>query len=125
VRTRDGVQIVFVDTPGFHRPRTLLGERLNRMVVDSAGDADVVVLVVDVLGGDALLPQLEAASRLAAFDHVIPVSPDRPRPRRAGRRADRGHARRPAAVPLPTRSPTSRSSCGGPTSSGRRPGAHP
>ncbi len=37
-------QIVLVDTPGLHRPRTLLGERLNDMVRESLGDVDVVVL---------------------------------------------------------------------------------
>jgi GTP-binding protein Era len=106
VLTRDDAQIVFTDTPGFHKPRTLLGERLNRMVADSTGDADAVVLVVDgaagvgrgdafvagsrvaplrclkvcavnkvdLVRGHEILPQLEAASRLAAFDHVIPVS---------------------------------------------------
>ena len=29
VLTTDGYQIVFTDTPGFHKPRTLLGTRLN------------------------------------------------------------------------------------------------
>ncbi len=42
-----GHQIVFVDTPGLHRPRTALGERLNAMVGGTLTDADVVALVVD------------------------------------------------------------------------------
>lgn len=37
-------QIVLVDTPGLHRPRTLLGERLNDMVRSSLADVDIVVL---------------------------------------------------------------------------------
>ena len=106
VLTRDDVQLVLVDTPGFHKPRTLLGERLNRLVGESTGDADAVVLVVDgaagvgrgdgyvaaervaplrctkvcavnkvdLLPGDAVLPELDAASRLTEFDHVIPIS---------------------------------------------------
>ncbi|MFT0847043.1 GTPase Era [Actinomycetaceae bacterium L2_0104] len=41
---KDDGQIVLVDTPGLHRPRTLLGERLNDMVRESLGDVDVVVL---------------------------------------------------------------------------------
>ena len=41
------VQVVFVDTPGIHKPRTLLGERLNDTAVDAVGDVDVVLLVVD------------------------------------------------------------------------------
>jgi GTP-binding protein Era len=51
VLTTDDVQIVFTDTPGFHKPRTLLGERLNRMVEESTDDVDAVVLVVDAAAG--------------------------------------------------------------------------
>jgi GTP-binding protein Era len=51
IRTTDRVQLVFTDTPGFHKPRTLLGRRLNRMVEDSTEDADAVVLVVDAAAG--------------------------------------------------------------------------
>ena len=47
VLNRDGAQVVFVDTPGIHKPRTLLGERLNETAVAAVGDVDVVVLVVD------------------------------------------------------------------------------
>lgn len=36
-------QIVIVDTPGLHRPRTLLGERLNHVVMETLGEVDVVV----------------------------------------------------------------------------------
>jgi len=39
---RPGAQLVLVDTPGLHRPRTLLGERLNALVRDTWGDVDVV-----------------------------------------------------------------------------------
>lgn len=41
------VQVVFVDTPGIHKPRTALGERLNTTAVGSIGDVDVVCLVLD------------------------------------------------------------------------------
>jgi GTP-binding protein Era len=47
VLTRDDAQIVFVDTPGIHRPRTLLGERLNDTATGSVADVDVVCLLVD------------------------------------------------------------------------------
>lgn len=36
-------QLVLVDTPGLHRPRTLLGERLNDLVRDTLAEVDVVV----------------------------------------------------------------------------------
>ena len=39
---RDGGQIIVVDTPGLHRPRTLLGERLNDLVETTLGDVDVI-----------------------------------------------------------------------------------
>jgi GTP-binding protein Era len=37
-------QLVIVDTPGMHRPRTLLGERLNTIVQDTLAEVDVVGL---------------------------------------------------------------------------------
>jgi GTPase len=51
VVTTDRYQMVFTDTPGFHKPRTLLGERLNARVGDAVSDVDVVLLVVDAAGG--------------------------------------------------------------------------
>ncbi|WP_163276280.1 GTPase Era [Cellulomonas iranensis] len=39
---RDDAQLVLVDTPGLHRPRTLLGERLNDLVRDTLTEVDVV-----------------------------------------------------------------------------------
>jgi GTP-binding protein Era len=47
VLTRPDAQVVFVDTPGIHKPRTLLGERLNETATGAIGDVDVVCLVVD------------------------------------------------------------------------------
>ena len=35
-------QLIIVDTPGIHRPRTLLGERLNALVEATLGDVDVI-----------------------------------------------------------------------------------
>ena len=49
--TTDGVQIVFTDTPGFHKPRTALGARLNDLVSDAVDGVDVVVHVVDAASG--------------------------------------------------------------------------
>ncbi|MGH9229659.1 MAG: GTPase Era [Acidimicrobiales bacterium] len=47
VLNRPGAQAVFVDTPGIHKPRTALGERLNAAAESAIGDVDVVVLVLD------------------------------------------------------------------------------
>ncbi|OLO44330.1 GTPase Era [Actinomyces oris] len=43
---QDKAQIVLVDTPGLHRPRTLLGKRLNDLVRETLTDVDVVVFCV-------------------------------------------------------------------------------
>jgi GTP-binding protein Era len=43
----DGVQVVFVDTPGIHKPHTPLGQRLNDTAQAAVGDVDVVVFVID------------------------------------------------------------------------------
>lgn len=51
VLTTQDAQIVFVDTPGLHRPQSALGRRLNDVVRASLADVDVVVFVVDVGGG--------------------------------------------------------------------------
>jgi GTP-binding protein Era len=51
VLTRDDVQVVFTDTPGFHKPRTPLGTRLNDAVGSAASGVDVVVHVVDARSG--------------------------------------------------------------------------
>ncbi|MCX6500952.1 MAG: GTPase Era [Microbacterium sp.] len=39
---RPGGQLIVVDTPGIHRPRTLLGQRLNDLVDNVLGDVDVI-----------------------------------------------------------------------------------
>ena len=39
----DGYQLVLVDTPGYHRPRTLLGKRLNDMVREALAEVDAVL----------------------------------------------------------------------------------
>ncbi|MCA1834390.1 MAG: GTPase Era [Actinomycetota bacterium] len=56
ILTGDGWQVVFVDTPGLHKPKTLLGERLNDVVRGTLREVDAIVLVLDasapVGGGD-------------------------------------------------------------------------
>jgi GTP-binding protein Era len=41
---RPDAQLVLVDTPGLHRPRTLLGERLNDLVTTTWSEVDVVAV---------------------------------------------------------------------------------
>jgi GTP-binding protein Era len=64
VMNGDGYQVVFTDTPGYHKPRTALGDRLNRRVDDSVEGVDAIVLVVDASGqgvgrGDAFVADRE------------------------------------------------------------------
>jgi GTPase len=47
----DDAQLVFVDTPGVHKPRTPLGDRLNSRAYEAAGGVDVVCVVVDGAAG--------------------------------------------------------------------------
>jgi GTP-binding protein Era len=47
----DDVQVVFVDTPGLHKARTLLGARLNDVARDATSDVDVLLFVVDGASG--------------------------------------------------------------------------
>ena len=46
-RGTEAAQVVFVDTPGIHKPQTPLGDRLNAAATGSIGDVDLVCLVVD------------------------------------------------------------------------------
>src|SRR6201996_8373731 len=43
---RENFQIVLVDTPGLHRPRTLLGKRLNELVKATYSEVDVIGLCI-------------------------------------------------------------------------------
>ena len=47
VLNRPEAQVVFVDTPGIHTPRTLMGERLNDAAQGSVSEVDVAALLID------------------------------------------------------------------------------
>jgi GTPase len=78
---RDDLQVVFVDTPGIHRPRTALGTRLNRVVTASLADADAVVFVIEATGaigpGDRLIAERlrEAEARVVCVVNKIDAAP--------------------------------------------------
>lgn len=97
-------QIVFIDTPGLHKPKSRLGEIMMRAADESARDADIVVMVadattplsereksiaaemsagaecilvmnkVDAVNKEALLPIIAEYSALADFAAVVPLS---------------------------------------------------
>lgn len=51
VLTRDDAQLVFLDTPGLAKPRTLLTRRLNELVRDTWSGVDLLCFVTDVAAG--------------------------------------------------------------------------
>jgi GTPase len=63
---RPDAQVVFVDTPGLHRPRTALGERLNETAGASLSDIDVVVALVDATAAVGPGDRMVLARALAA-----------------------------------------------------------
>jgi GTP-binding protein Era len=93
VHQKDG-QLILVDTPGIHRPRTLLGERLNTLVQSTLGDVDVIGFCVpadEKIGpGDrfineqlddyprakkvAIVTKVDAASKAQVAEQLLAVS---------------------------------------------------
>ena len=62
--TRGATQFVFVDTPGFHKPRTKLGDYMVNITKESIADVDLTVLVVEPVASvgaqeEALIAQLK------------------------------------------------------------------
>ncbi|MDQ5816360.1 MAG: GTPase Era, partial [Actinomycetota bacterium] len=51
VLNRESSQVVLIDTPGYHKPRTLLGRRLNQVVRSAWSDVDLALFVVDGKAG--------------------------------------------------------------------------
>ena len=65
--TRGDLQFVFVDTPGFHNPRTKLGDYMVNVTRDSIADVDLTILVVEPVASvgpqeEALIAQLQSKS---------------------------------------------------------------
>jgi GTP-binding protein Era len=93
VHGADG-QLIIVDTPGIHRPRTLLGQRLNDVVTSTLGDVDVIGMCIPAnerIGpGDrfinsslddfprakkvAIVTKIDATSRPAVAQQLLAVS---------------------------------------------------
>lgn len=66
ILNRKDTQLVFIDTPGFHRPRTKLGDYMVNVVKESIVDVDAILLIVEPIAnvGEqelALIEQCKAA----------------------------------------------------------------
>lgn len=73
---RENFQIILVDTPGLHRPRTLLGKRLNDLVRDTYTEVDVIGLCIpadEAIGpGDRwILDQIRSVATKTALVVIV------------------------------------------------------
>jgi GTP-binding protein Era len=80
VLTDDEVQLVFVDTPGIHKPRTALGSSLNATATEATHDVDVVCFVLDATApygrGDAFIAERLPADAVVVVTKADLASPD-------------------------------------------------
>lgn len=103
IMTDDDSQVVFLDTPGFHKPKNKLGENMIKAVSDTIADVDVLLMVVeptpsvtnneaeileksgdiptvliinkaDTVKRDELLPVIDFYSKYKDFADIVPVS---------------------------------------------------
>ena len=47
ILTQETTQIIFIDTPGLHKPKHKLGEKMVRQAVEALNDCDIVLFIVD------------------------------------------------------------------------------
>ena len=81
--TRENIQYVFVDTPGYHRSRTKLGDYMVNVARESIADVDATILVVEPVanvGGqeEDLIARIKASRSPAilAINKIDTVEPD-------------------------------------------------
>lgn len=81
--TRDNLQLVFVDTPGYHKPRTKLGDYMVNTVRESIADVDATILVVEPIASvgrqeEALIDRLCATGcpTILAINKIDTVEKD-------------------------------------------------
>jgi GTP-binding protein Era len=104
IKTEPHAQIIFIDTPGLHRPKTKMGELMVREARESLREVDIVLFItdprpptpkeedilktlskvkkpiilvinkIDTVRKPKLLPVIEAYSKIFPFKEVIPIS---------------------------------------------------
>ena len=74
VATKGETQFVFIDTPGFHRPKTLLGENMIKAVTAGISDVDAAIFVADASRDyDGEIPASEEELLIQLFARKVPV----------------------------------------------------
>ena len=83
VLTQDNTQFVFVDTPGFHKPRTKLGDYMVNVTKNSIADVDLTILVVEPIASigpqeEGLIEQLRShkCPAILAINNIDTVEKD-------------------------------------------------
>lgn len=81
VLTRPDAQIVFVDTPGIHKPRTTFGKRLNASASEALSGVDVACFVLDgakgVGPGDKFIAEMLSPSTIVVLNKIDAAGPQR------------------------------------------------
>ena len=103
IMTDEDSQVVFLDTPGFHKPKNKLGENMIKAVSETIGDVDVLIMVVEPVASttnnemeiiekigdipcilvinkadtvlrEELLPVIEHYNNMGKFADIVPMS---------------------------------------------------
>lgn len=100
----ENTQIVFVDTPGYHKKKTKIDDEMDKQILDASEDTEILLILIDAkkplieqyekiekkLSSDAkkillinkidevkyekIYPQLQALSKVAKVDEILPIS---------------------------------------------------
>lgn len=83
ILTRNDTQFVFMDTPGFHKPRTKLGDYMVNVAKESIADVDLTILVVEPIANvgaqeQALIESITASRcpAIVLINKIDTVEPD-------------------------------------------------
>lgn len=84
IATRGNTQFVFVDTPGYHKPRTKLGDYMVNVTKNSISDVDLTVMVVEPIASvgpqeEGILAQIKAGKcpAILAINKIDTVEKDK------------------------------------------------
>ncbi len=84
IYNEEGLQIVFIDTPGIHKPKNALGKYLTDTAISTLKQVDVILLIVDekLSGGPGdkyildLLKQVKNTPEILVINKIDKISPD-------------------------------------------------